>query len=161
MRSGSSINSSTLDQATTLRNEEIARNEIALTDQISEESGNNIQTLPVPFDINTLPNELPTREGRSLRREWFTDFTNHHNICSSAKYCITLYRLDTLRYISKNKHYVIITTGTVSFPASLLVVPVDKAFNGMTPSLCSKQVVGPSSLPVMVAQSDERHANRA
>ena len=74
VRSGSSINGSTSDQASTSRNEEVARNAIALTDQISKESGNNIPTLPMPFDINTLPNELPTREGRSLRREWFTDF---------------------------------------------------------------------------------------
>ena len=74
VRSGSSINGSTSDQASTSRNEQVARNAIALTDQISKESGNNIPTLPMPFDINTLPNELPTREGRSLRREWFTDF---------------------------------------------------------------------------------------
>ena len=74
VRSGSSIDSSNSDQASTSRNEEVARNIIALTDQISEESGNNIPTLPMPFDINTLPNELPTRKGRSLRREWFTDF---------------------------------------------------------------------------------------
>ena len=69
VRSGSSIDSSTSDQTSTSRNEEVARNVIALTDQISEESGNNIPTLPMPFDINTLPNELPTREDRSLRRE--------------------------------------------------------------------------------------------
>ena len=53
VRRGSSIDSSTSDQASTLRNEEVARNVIALTDQISEESGNNILTLPMPFDINT------------------------------------------------------------------------------------------------------------
>ena len=74
VRSGSSIDSSTSDQASILRNEEVARNVIALTDQINEESSNNIPNLPMPFDINTLPNELPTREGRSLRREWLTDF---------------------------------------------------------------------------------------
>ena len=74
VRSGSSIDSSTSDQASTSRNVEVARNVIVLTDQISKESGNNIPTLPMPFDINTLPNELPTRKGRSLRREWFTDF---------------------------------------------------------------------------------------
>ena len=78
MRSGSSIDSSTSDQASTSRNEEVARNEIALTDQIIEESGNNIPTLPMPLDINTLPSELPTREGRSLRREWFIDFAWLH-----------------------------------------------------------------------------------
>ena len=60
VRSGSSIDSSTSDQALT------SRNVIASTDQISEESGNNIPTLPMPCDINTLPNELPTREGCNL-----------------------------------------------------------------------------------------------
>ena len=45
--------------------------------------------------------------------------------------------------------------------ASLLVVSLGKALNGMSPSLCGRQMVGPSSLPVVVAQSDERHANRA
>ena len=74
VRSGSSTDSSTSDQASTSRNEEVARNVIALTDQISEESSNNNPTLLLPFDINTLPNEFPTCEGRSLRREWFTDF---------------------------------------------------------------------------------------
>ena len=46
-------------------------------------------------------------------------------------------------------------------PASLLVVSLGKALNGMPPSLCGTQMVGPSSLPAVVAQSDERHANRA
>ena len=46
-------------------------------------------------------------------------------------------------------------------PASLLVVSLGKALNGTPPSLCGGQMVGPSSLPVVVAQSDERHANRA
>ena len=46
-------------------------------------------------------------------------------------------------------------------PASLLVVSLGKALNGMPPSLCGKQMMGPSSLPVVVVQSDERHANRA
>ena len=32
-------------------------------------------------------------------------------------------------------------------PASLLVVSLDKALNGMPPSLCGRQMVGPSSLP--------------
>ena len=63
-------------------------------------------------------------------------------------------QLHTRRYISKNNHYLIITTDTVS----LLVVSMGKEFNGMPSSLCGKQVVGPSSLPVVVAQSDERHA---
>ena len=78
MRTGSSIDSSTSDQASTSRNEEVAGNVIALTNQISEESGNNIPTLPTPFDINTLPNKLSTRESRSLRREWFIDLAWLH-----------------------------------------------------------------------------------
>ena len=41
-------------------------------------------------------------------------------------------------------------------PASLLVVSLGKALNGTPPSLCGRQMVGPSSLPVVVAQSDER-----
>ena len=45
--------------------------------------------------------------------------------------------------------------------ATLLVVSLGKVLNGMPPSLCGRQMVGPSSLPVVVAQSDERHANRA
>ena len=46
-------------------------------------------------------------------------------------------------------------------PASLLVVSLGKALNRMPPSSCDRQVLGQSSLPVVVAQSDERHANRA
>ena len=42
-----------------------------------------------------------------------------------------------------------------------LVVPLGKALNRMPPSLCGRQMVGPSSLPVVVAQSDERLAKRA
>ena len=45
--------------------------------------------------------------------------------------------------------------------ASLLVVSLGKALNGMPPSSCGRHVAGRSSLPVMVAQTDERHANRA
>ena len=44
--------------------------------------------------------------------------------------------------------------------ASLLVVSLGKAVNGMPPSSCGKHVTGSSSLPVAVPQSDERHANR-
>ena len=40
-----------------------------------------------------------------------------------------------------------------SKPASLLVVFLGKALNGMPRSLCGRQEVGPSSLPVEVAQS--------
>ena len=46
-------------------------------------------------------------------------------------------------------------------PAILLVVSLDKALNEMPPSSCGRQVAGPSSLLIAVAQSDGRHANRA
>ena len=46
-------------------------------------------------------------------------------------------------------------------PASLLVVSSGKASNGTLPSLCGRVVVRPSILPIVVAQSGERHANRA
>ena len=36
-------------------------------------------------------------------------------------------------------------------PASLLVVPLGKTLNEMPLSLCGRQVVGPSSLPIVVA----------
>ena len=49
----------------------------------------------------------------------------------------------------------------VNKPASLVVVSLDKALNAMPPSLCGKQIMESSSLPFVVAQSDERHANRA
>ena len=39
-------------------------------------------------------------------------------------------------------------------PASLLVVSFGKALNEIPPFLCGRQVVGPSSLPVVVAQSN-------
>ena len=38
--------------------------------------------------------------------------------------------------------------------ASLLVVSLGKALNGMPSSLCGKGVVGPSSLPIVVAPSN-------
>ena len=46
-------------------------------------------------------------------------------------------------------------------PASFFVVSLGKALDGMPPSLCGRQMVEPCSLPVVVAQSDERHANQA
>ena len=46
-------------------------------------------------------------------------------------------------------------------PASLFVVSLGKALNEMPRSLCGRQVGGPSNLPVVVVQSDERYANRA
>ena len=46
-------------------------------------------------------------------------------------------------------------------PVSLLVVSLGKALNGMPPSLCGRQMAGPSSLPAVVSKSVERHANRA
>ena len=44
-------------------------------------------------------------------------------------------------------------------PASLLAVSLGKALNEMALSLCGRQMVEPSSLLIVVAQSDERHAN--
>ena len=38
-----------------------------------------------------------------------------------------------------------------NIPASLLVVSLGKTLNGMPPSLCGRQMVGLSSLPVVVA----------
>ena len=38
-----------------------------------------------------------------------------------------------------------------NMPASLLVVSLAKTLKGMPPSLCDRQVVGPSSLPVVMA----------
>ena len=60
VKSRSSIDSSTSDQTSTARNEEVALN---------EERGNSTPILPMPFDINTLPNKLPTHEGHSLQRK--------------------------------------------------------------------------------------------
>ena len=36
-----------------------------------------------------------------------------------------------------------------------------KALSGIPPSLCGRQVVGPSSLPVVFVQSEKRLANQA
>ena len=108
--------------------------------------------------------------GQSSHKEYsnnilkYLEFTAIINACTKKVWKLiecTSYQLNTSRYISKNNHYLIITTGTVSLPASLLVVSMSKAFNGMPPFLCGKQVVEPSSLPVVVTQCDERHANRA
>ena len=44
-------------------------------------------------------------------------------------------------------------------PASLVVISLSKALNRMPPSSCGRQVAGPSSLSVVVAQCDKRHSN--
>ena len=44
---------------------------------------------------------------------------------------------------------------------SLLVVFLGKALNEIPSSLCGKQMMGSSSLPVTVAQSEKRLANEA
>ena len=54
-----------------------------------------------------------------------------------------------------------IRDGVENKAESLLVVSLGKALNRMPTSLCGRQMVGPSSLPAVVAQFDERHANRA
>ena len=45
--------------------------------------------------------------------------------------------------------------------SSMLVVSLGKALNMMSPSLCGRQVARPSSLPVVMTQFDEGHANQA
>ena len=42
--------------------------------------------------------------------------------------------------------------GVENKSASLLVVSLGKTLNGIPPSLCDRQVVGPNSLPSVVAQ---------
>ena len=39
-------------------------------------------------------------------------------------------------------------------PASSLAVSLGKTLNGISPSLCDRQVAGPSSLPVVATQSN-------
>ena len=46
-------------------------------------------------------------------------------------------------------------------PASLLVASLGRALDPMPPFSCGSQMAGPSSLHAVVAQSDERHTNRA
>ena len=46
-------------------------------------------------------------------------------------------------------------------PVSSFVVFLDKIFNGIPPFVCGRQVVGPSSLLVVFAQSNQRLAKRA
>ena len=46
-------------------------------------------------------------------------------------------------------------------PASLLVASLSEELNGMPPSLCSRQVVGSSSLPVVVVQCNRRVMKKA
>ena len=45
-------------------------------------------------------------------------------------------------------------------PASLLVVSLGKTLNKMPPSLCGRQMVGPSSLPVVVAPTEDLQTER-
>ena len=107
VRTESSIDSSISDQASTSRNEEVARNVIALTDQISEERDNNIPTLPTPFDINTLSNELPSR---SLRRE-FTDFAWLHCNDDGTCHCSSCFWAIKSNRRIQNSKYVKVVDG--------------------------------------------------
>ena len=50
---------------------------------------------------------------------------------------------------------------TKELPASLPVVPFGKALDGTSPPLCDRNIAGPSSLPVVMAQNGYRRANRA
>ena len=45
-------------------------------------------------------------------------------------------------------------------PANLLVVSLGKTLNEMPPSLWGRQVVGPSSLPVVVAPTEDLQTER-
>ena len=45
----------------------------------------------------------------------------------------------------------------VNKPKILLAVSLKKTVNGMPPSLCGRQVVGPSVLPLVVVQSNRRY----
>ena len=51
--------------------------------------------------------------------------------------------------------------GTEENPVSLLAVSLGKILIGMPPSLCSRKVVGPSSLFVVVTQSNCRLVKKA
>ena len=55
----------------------------------------------------------------------------------------------------------LVTFIAFSFHVLLIILATVKVFNSMPPSLCDKQVVGPSALSVIVAQCDKRHDNRA
>ena len=43
-------------------------------ENINDEDRNRSTALPASFDSSTLPKEMPSHEGRSLQREWFTEF---------------------------------------------------------------------------------------
>ena len=43
-------------------------------ENINDEDRNRSTALPASFDSSTLPNEMPSHEGRTLQREWFTEF---------------------------------------------------------------------------------------
>ena len=43
-------------------------------ENIDDEDRNRSTALPASFDSSTLPKEMPSHEGRTLQREWFTKF---------------------------------------------------------------------------------------
>ena len=43
-------------------------------ENIDDEDRNRPTALPASFDNSTLPKEMPSHEGRTLQREWFTEF---------------------------------------------------------------------------------------
>ena len=43
-------------------------------ENIHDEDCNRSTALPASFDSSTLPKEMPSHEGRTLQREWFTEF---------------------------------------------------------------------------------------
>ena len=43
-------------------------------ENINDEDRNRSTALPASFDSSTLPKKMPSHEGRTLQREWFTEF---------------------------------------------------------------------------------------
>ena len=91
-----------------------------------------------------------------------SNFTAAKSMCFLRQKHKLLWCSDTMSSHTKRIKKIVVTA---SFPgaqpergsmekraASLLVAPLGRALNGMPSSLCGRQVVGPSSLPVMVAQ---------
>ena len=113
-----------------------------------------------------------------LRKRWFTHFIHSFILYrrdgvvvrASASQLVDLGFISLVESYQKTFKKMVFTASLLGAqhirdsvenkPASVLVF-LGKALNGMPPSLCGRQMVGPSSLPVVVAQSDERHANRA
>ena len=102
----SSVNRHDQQQASTSSNAAVSESEIVAAHPSTNfvvEDDNSSADLPVPFDSCTLPNEMPSREGRTLRREWFTEIAwlryNNDGTCHCA-YC--LWAIENNRLSRKN-----------------------------------------------------------